>query len=70
MAGFDAVDPALYCVPQEIDSALCVMPMHEDCAERPPEDIRASLDQRKLAIQKKILHCQCCRGGQASCVES
>jgi len=41
-AGCDIVDPALYCVPMKSTRHCDVMPVHDDCAERPPQDIRAA----------------------------
>jgi hypothetical protein len=68
-AGYDIVDPAMHCVPMK-STRLCASCPCMNKAERPPEDTRAPLDRRKLAIRKKFLALPMLRGGQASCVES
>ena len=46
-AGCDIVDPALRCVLMKSTRLCNVMSAHDDCAERPSEDIRAAAGSRE-----------------------
>jgi len=69
-AGYDIVDPAMHCVPMKSTRRCNVMPVHDDRAERPSEDIRAAVGSRETPDPRKFLASAMPPLGQASCAKS